>query len=1334
LTADGTGATYWAIPSSLGGIPAFNEIITSAGTYTADLSYNRFRLLAGEGIGMTNGPAGSNQTSLYSKAFSEVDVSGDNSFYAFTSNTVTPIIRFAATGAIQVRSDPATNTLFIDGPKTAPYIVSTGIYGFSQIKVTPEASTITSSLQGWSGDYITANSPSTLLRFIGYNDIQLSTNVTTNSVFFTISTFNSADYLNISTAAYSAYPNAISTVSSLYTSLTLFNSSFNYLSSLDGASYSTLESTINGIAMSTGTEFYILTGLINARATIIQLNTEISNVNLNIQSTSIGLGTLGYISTGGGSVVGQDQLYSTVIGLGSAGYVSTLSLVSTVAGLQSTINNSYSTFSTAVGPGGIDLIRSTVTGLGSSGYVSSLSTIITSTIFNTGAISTYSLEVFGPATLTNSGSTILRGPVNIQGQTYFAGNVTFAQTSSFLSNIPIISTQQLQTSSIQTFFLSTLVLNVSSINGALPGTGSGNGSSITVSTAQIVASSIQAPTVSTQALNLSSINGANFANILPSTVTGLGAAGYISSASLTSTVTGLGATGYISSPSLTSTITGLGAAGYISSPSLTSTVTGLGAAGYISSASLTSTVTGLGATGYISSPSLISTVTGLGAAGYISSPSLTSTVNSLATIGYISSASLTSSLRGLGTLGYISSLAGVGSGAVPFISALTTSTGSLYASSISFVNVNPSTTNLWVAVGSDTIQNIKYSSDGINWSSASGSKVFTNAGAGVAWNGRMWVAVGNDSTQNIKYSYDGINWFNAAGAKAFGGIGYAVAWNGRLWVAVGGDTTQNVKYSSDGINWTSAAGSIVFNGQVGYGVAWSGSMWVAVGSDSIQSVKYSYNGINWFSAAGSQVFFDEIGYAVAWNGRLWVAVGLDTSIQCVKYSSDGINWFNAAGSMVFGNQVGYAVAWNGRMWVALGDDSTQCVKYSYDGINWLNASGSQVFGSNIGYAAAWNGNLWVALGSDTTQPVEYSYNGINWLPAAGAKIFNGNNGYAVAYSSNVIPSYNQTNFEIEPQNIPIFLRSTNTMSFLESTIILNNTLFIDETNRVGINTGNPTVDLDVNGIIRTAGISTIYFQTSSFVTAIVSSLSFQTSSFVTPIVSTLRTQTSSLTFGNGIGWVTAGAFQAVAVSSIQMNTALGYVSSLYVGSTNSVTLPFYTARVNGNALISSLLVGQPVNTFSSIGFRLAITHDSAVKPGSASWTTTSDMRVKENIVNANVDQCYSDIKSLALRRFTWQSTFFQEWDGEDRRVLGFVAQEVSSIMPKSVKVMPAYGYSDFQFINIDQINMALYGAVKKTIEDKEILESTVKGQTFELETLRGTTTFILSTLRGIQNQ
>lgn len=400
LTADGAGGTYWAIPSSLGLNPSFNEIITSAATYTADLSYNRFRLFAGEGIGMVNGTAGSNQTTIFGKAFNTVDVSGENSFYAFTSNTLTPNIRVATTGAIQARADPTTNTLFIDGPVSNPYIVSTGQYGFYQMKVIPQTSTVTSSIQGWSGDFITASSPSTTLNLLGYNDIKLSTNITTNSIYFSISTFTSQGYLNISTAAFTAYPNSISTVSSLYTPLDIFNSTVVSLSSYTGFSFSSVVSSIDALAMSTGDQFYILTGLINARATIIQLNSEINTVNNNIKSTVQGLGSSGYISTpgGGGGGITTANLVSTVEGLGSAGYISTAgggggittaNLVSTVGGLGTAgYLSSFSLLSTVGGLGSAGYLSSisllsTVGGLGSAGYISSLSlqSSLVSTVF-----------------------------------------------------------------------------------------------------------------------------------------------------------------------------------------------------------------------------------------------------------------------------------------------------------------------------------------------------------------------------------------------------------------------------------------------------------------------------------------------------------------------------------------------------------------------------------------------------------------------------------------------------------------------------------------------------------------------------------------------------------------------------------------------------------------------------------------------------------------------------------------------------------------------------------------------------------------------------------------
>ena len=149
---------------------------------------------------------------------------------------------------------------------------------------------------------------------------------------------------------------------------------------------------------------------------------------------------------------------------------------------------------------------------------------------------------------------------------------------------------------------------------------------------------------------------------LPSTVTGLGSSGYVSSlslnAALTSTSIGLGTLGYISSGvilgPITSSLIGLGTLGYVSSSQLLSTVNGLGNF-YLSSSMLTSTVEGLGSSGYISTSQLISTIDGLGLF-YVSTSQLTSTVEGLGSSRYVSSSQLTSSLVGLGSLGYLSTV------------------------------------------------------------------------------------------------------------------------------------------------------------------------------------------------------------------------------------------------------------------------------------------------------------------------------------------------------------------------------------------------------------------------------------------------------------------------------------------------------------------------------------------------------------------------------------------------------------------------------------------------------------------------------------------------------
>jgi hypothetical protein len=212
----------------------------------------------------------------------------------------------------------------------------------------------------------------------------------------------------------------------------------------------------------------------------------------------------------------------------------------------------------------------------------------------------------------------------------------------------------------------------------------------------------------------------------------------------------------------------------------------------------------------------------------------------------------------------------------------------------------------------------------------------------------------------------------------------------------------------------------------------------------------------------------------------------------------------------------------------------------------------------------------------------------------------------------------------------------------------------------------------------------------------------------------------------------------VTQSTILLNNTLSIDSVYnYVGVNN--TYPRAALDVGGtgriqNSIISTLLVGQPTTIPSTSAFLLNLTRDLATKPTTTTWTVTSDQRIKDDIRDADYDRCYNDIKAVQLRRFTWADNFFQTVEGYDKRVLGFIAQEVSTIVPKAVRIGDGYGFSNFHYLNIDQLNMSLYGAVKKTISDKEVMESTIKGQRIQIETLQGITTTILSTLEGLQGR
>jgi len=126
---------------------------------------------------------------------------------------------------------------------------------------------------------------------------------------------------------------------------------------------------------------------------------------------------------------------------------------------------------------------------------------------------------------------------------------------------------------------------------------------------------------------------------------------------------------------------------------------------------------------------------------------------------------------------------------------------------------------------------------------------------------------------------------------------------------------------------------------------------------------------------------------------------------------------------------------------------------------------------------------------------------------------------------------------------------------------------------------------------------------------------------------------------------------------------------------------------------------------SSTSFTLEV-NGTAAKTGGGSWDTASDMRLKDNIVDADLDKCYDLVKNLKLRRFSWKD----EVEGaRDKNVVGWIAQEVEEVIPKAITTIDhKYGIDDVKFLNPDQIYATMYGAIQKLIEDKERLEAKIE--------------------------
>ncbi len=128
---------------------------------------------------------------------------------------------------------------------------------------------------------------------------------------------------------------------------------------------------------------------------------------------------------------------------------------------------------------------------------------------------------------------------------------------------------------------------------------------------------------------------------------------------------------------------------------------------------------------------------------------------------------------------------------------------------------------------------------------------------------------------------------------------------------------------------------------------------------------------------------------------------------------------------------------------------------------------------------------------------------------------------------------------------------------------------------------------------------------------------------------------------------------------------------------------------------------------TSPSYQLQLSSDSAYKLATSTWIVSSDIRLKKNIQDADLDDCYNKIKSLPLKRYKWKDNIYNSDEVNDRTKIGWIADDVQQIFPNSVKEIEAFGYSDCKSMNSDQIIAALYGCIKKLMSISENKKNTI---------------------------
>ena len=173
------------------------------------------------------------------------------------------------------------------------------------------------------------------------------------------------------------------------------------------------------------------------------------------------------------------------------------------------------------------------------------------------------------------------------------------------------------------------------------------------------------------------------------------------------------------------------------------------------------------------------------------------------------------------------------------------------------------------------------------------------------------------------------------------------------------------------------------------------------------------------------------------------------------------------------------------------------------------------------------------------------------------------------------------------------------------------------------------------------------------------------------------------------------------------------------GTTTDINHDYRVGNFNGEFKVISSVFASGTSNIETDYIRITTAGAITNPAGTANWNIGSDRRIKENIERASYDKCFENINRLELNRFNYIRGF--NTVNRDKTQLGFIAQEVYDVFPKSISTQGYYSDTisipDLLSIDISQINYSLYGAVKKLIEINNEKDNRLKELDDELKTI-----------------